>query len=166
MKDVLPLIESRYRVAAGRRNRAVVGLSMGGTQALQIGLRHRELFGSVGMFGAGLGRADFEARYKDLVTGPAHARNKHDLFFVGIAREDGAHARAKELSELLRTYGIATTYHETEGGHTYPVWRKLLVQTLPLLFQRGLPRGRGGLTPGWRWRPPGGRGRRRKGSAG
>jgi hypothetical protein len=27
------------------------------------------------------------------------------------------------------------TYRETDGGHIYPVWRKLLVETAPLLFQ-------------------------------
>ncbi len=139
LEDVVPLVEKRYRVAPGRRNRAVVGLSMGGSQALQIGLRHRDLFASIAMFGAGLSRADFETRYRTLVDVAATPRNKLDLMFVGIAREDGAHARAKELAEVLRGHGIPTTYHETEGGHTYPVWRKLLVQTVPLLFQRAAP---------------------------
>ena len=158
VEDVLPLVEKRYRVASGRRNRAVVGLSMGGTQALQIGLRHRELFGSIGMFGAGLSRADFDARYGELMKAPASARNKLDLFFVGIAREDGAHARAKELAELLRGHGLPTTYHETEGGHTYPVWRKLLAQSVPLLFQR--------ISPKSRSRSRSRRARRRGGSGG
>jgi enterochelin esterase-like enzyme len=143
LEDVVPLVEKGYRVAPGRRNRAIVGLSMGGTQALQIGLRHRDLFASIGMFGAGMARADFEARYQALVDVVPAARHKLDLFFIGIAREDGAHARAKELAELLRARGIPTTYHETDGGHTYPVWRKLFVQTAPLLFQRGLPPPRG-----------------------
>jgi enterochelin esterase-like enzyme len=132
-------VEKRYRVAPGRRNRAVVGLSMGGGQALQIGLRHRDRFASIAMFGTGLHRADFDSRYQDLVAVPPTARNKIDLFFVGIAREDGAYPRAKELADLLRARNFPTTYHETDGGHTYPVWRKLLVQTLPLLFQRSPP---------------------------
>jgi enterochelin esterase-like enzyme len=139
VEEVMPLVEKRYRVAPGRRNRAVVGLSMGGGQALQVGLRHRDLFASIGMFGAGLARADFESRYQDLLAAPVTARNRIDFLFVGIAREDTAHARAKELAELLRARNIPTTYHETDGGHTYPVWRKLLVQTLPLLFQRAAP---------------------------
>jgi enterochelin esterase-like enzyme len=158
LEDVVPLVEKRYRVASGRRNRAIVGLSMGGTQALQIGLRHRELFASIGMFGAGLGRADFEARYGELMKAPPTARNKLDFFFVGIAREDVAHARAKELAELLRGYGLPVTYHETDGGHTYPVWRKLLVQSVPLLFQQVSPKSRS--------RSRRRRARRRGGSAG
>ena len=64
---------------------------------------------------------------------------KLDLFFIGIARDDPGFARAKELSETLTSHGIVNKYHETEGGHTYPVWRKLLVETAPLLFRKGAP---------------------------
>jgi len=35
--DVIPYIESQYRTVADRNNRAIVGLSMGGGQALRIG---------------------------------------------------------------------------------------------------------------------------------
>jgi enterochelin esterase-like enzyme len=139
INDVMPLIESRYRVAPGRARRAIVGLSMGGTQALQIGLAHRDLFATIGLFGAGLTRADFDTRFGKTLAEPASPRTKLNLVFVGIAREDAAHARAKELTEALRSHNLPVRYHETEGGHTYPVWRKLLVETLPLLFQPTTP---------------------------
>jgi enterochelin esterase family protein len=42
--DVIPLIESRFRAIADRDHRALVGLSMGGGEALTIGLNHLELF--------------------------------------------------------------------------------------------------------------------------
>jgi enterochelin esterase family protein len=135
IKDVVPLVESKYRVAPGRARRAIVGLSMGGGQALQIGLHHRDLFATIGSFGAGLARADFDTRYGKTLAAPTTARNKLNLVFVGIAKEDGAYARAKELTEALRSHALPVRYHETEGGHTYPVWRKLLVECLPLLFQ-------------------------------
>lgn len=41
--DVIPYIQSQYRTAADRDHRAIVGLSMGGGQALSIGLNHLEL---------------------------------------------------------------------------------------------------------------------------
>jgi enterochelin esterase-like enzyme len=137
LKDVIPFVEARYRVAAGRRNRAIVGLSMGGAQALQIGLRHRDLFASIGVFGAGMTAADFDAQHGKAVSALATDRNKLALCYVGVARGDGAFARAKELSEVLRARGVPVTYHEVEGGHTYPVWRKLLVDTAPRLFRKG-----------------------------
>jgi enterochelin esterase-like enzyme len=130
MKEVVPLVEGRFRVAPGRRNHAVVGLSMGGAQALQIGLRHRDRFATIGVFGSGMSQADFTAKF------PRLDGEKLDLVYVGVGKEDGARARAKELSEALDGRGIASTYQEVEGGHTYPTWRKLLVETAPLLFRK------------------------------
>ncbi len=40
LKDVVPLVESKYRTAPGREKRAIAGLSMGGGQALTIGFSH------------------------------------------------------------------------------------------------------------------------------
>ncbi len=134
MKEVMPMMESKYRVASGRKNHAVVGLSMGGSQALQIGLRHLDRFATIGVFGAGMSSSDFEARYKSFVA-DAKGAKKLDLMWVGVGTQDPVAARAKELSETLRSNGIDTKFHETEGGHTYPVWRKLLVETAPLLFR-------------------------------
>ena len=130
MKDVAPLVEARYRITPGRRHRAVVGLSMGGAQALQIGLRHRDHFASFGVFGQGITRPDLQAKFKDVGTG-----EKLDLVVIGIGKEDGSLAKAKELWGALAGLGLPTTYREVEGGHTYPVWRKLLVETAPLLFR-------------------------------
>jgi hypothetical protein len=43
LEDVLPTVESKYRVKKDRANRAIAGLSMGGGQSLSIGLNHPEL---------------------------------------------------------------------------------------------------------------------------
>jgi enterochelin esterase family protein len=130
MKEVVPLVESGYRLAPGRRNRAVMGLSMGGEQALRIGLDHRDQFATVGVFGWGITGPDFEARFKDLGKG-----DQPGLVFVGIGQEDGSLIKARALAEALRAHAIPTTYREVTGGHTYPVWRKLLVEATPLLFR-------------------------------
>src|SRR5262245_37492352 len=41
LQDVIPLVDSKYRVYADREHRAIAGLSLGGAQALAIGLTHR-----------------------------------------------------------------------------------------------------------------------------
>ncbi|HYI95827.1 MAG TPA: alpha/beta hydrolase-fold protein [Bryobacteraceae bacterium] len=134
VKEVMPMMESKYRVASGRKNRAVVGLSMGGSQALQIGMRHLDQFSAIGVFGAGMSNSDFESRYKSFAA-EAKGAKKLDLMWIGVGTQDAVAPRAKELSETLRSHGIDAKFHETEGGHTYPVWRKLLVETAPLLFR-------------------------------
>ena len=45
-----PKIDSAFRTIADADNRAITGLSMGGGQALGIGLEHLDTFRSIGCF--------------------------------------------------------------------------------------------------------------------
>ena len=47
LEELLPAIEARYRTAAGRANRGVGGVSMGGYGALHLAFRHPQLFSAV-----------------------------------------------------------------------------------------------------------------------
>jgi len=42
--DLITDVEAKFPAAAGRANRSIVGLSMGGFGAVKIGLRHPDLF--------------------------------------------------------------------------------------------------------------------------
>jgi S-formylglutathione hydrolase FrmB len=54
LQEFLPYVEKHYRVAAGRANRAISGISMGGYGALYLALRHPQLFSSVSAHSAAL----------------------------------------------------------------------------------------------------------------
>ena len=54
LTDIIPMIDRTYRVARGRENRAITGLSMGGGQAFTMGLKHMDMFAWVGEFSSGL----------------------------------------------------------------------------------------------------------------
>jgi len=47
VQDLIPYIEKTYRIAPGRGNRAIQGISMGGFGALMIAFKHPEMFSSV-----------------------------------------------------------------------------------------------------------------------
>jgi S-formylglutathione hydrolase FrmB len=47
VQEFLPAIEGRYRISAGRSNRGVSGVSMGGYGALHLAFRHPGLFAAV-----------------------------------------------------------------------------------------------------------------------
>jgi S-formylglutathione hydrolase FrmB len=47
LREFIPCIEKKYRVAPGRANRAIGGISMGGYGALRFAFAHPELFSSV-----------------------------------------------------------------------------------------------------------------------
>jgi enterochelin esterase family protein len=52
--DVMPYIESHYRVRKGRADTAIAGLSMGGQQTLAVAIPRLERFGYIGVFSSGL----------------------------------------------------------------------------------------------------------------
>ena len=47
LTEFIPMIESNFRVNASRTNRGISGTSMGGYGALEIAMKHPDLFGSV-----------------------------------------------------------------------------------------------------------------------
>ena len=54
IREFIPYIESHYRIRAGRRDRGISGVSMGGYGALRFGFRYPDLFGSVSAHSAAL----------------------------------------------------------------------------------------------------------------
>lgn len=54
LQEFFPYVEKHYRVAGGRANRAISGISMGGYGALYLAFRHPHLFSSVSAHSAAL----------------------------------------------------------------------------------------------------------------
>jgi S-formylglutathione hydrolase FrmB len=54
LQEFIPLIESKYRIAKGRSNRAISGISMGGYGALRFAFAHPDLFLAVSAQSAAL----------------------------------------------------------------------------------------------------------------
>lgn len=136
LKDLMPLIEKQYRVARGQKNRAIVGLSMGGGQAFHIGLANLDKFSAVGMFSAGgISRAN-EDRIASLLKNPAEINRELNLFWIGCGKEDGAFSGSQTLADRLKASGIDHTFRALEGRHTYSVWRECFSEVAPQLFQR------------------------------
>ena len=136
LRDVMPFIESKYRVASGRQNRAIAGLSMGGGQALHIGFGHTDLFSSIGAFSAAV-PGDFEKRFAKVIDDAAGTNRKMQTIWVACGRDDFLFDRSEKLSALLNAKGIKHTWRPTEGNHTYTYWRQYLAEFAPLLFQNG-----------------------------
>ena len=134
IEEVMPQVEQKYRVARGRENRAIVGLSMGGGHALHIGLSHLEVFNAVAAFSSAVPR-DFESRFKALLDDPNGTNKKLKLLWIGCGRQDSAFERNQKLSELLTAHKIRNTFYPTEGLHNFAIWRRYLVEVAPLLFR-------------------------------
>jgi enterochelin esterase family protein len=135
VEEVMPQVEGKYRVARGRENRAIVGLSMGGGHALQIGLSHLERFSAVAAFSSAVPN-NFESRFQALLDHPDGTNTKLKLLWIGCGRQDSAFERNQKLSELLSAHQVRNTFYPTEGLHNFAIWRRYLVEVAPRLFRR------------------------------
>ena len=133
LKEILPWAESKYRVAPGRRNRAIAGLSMGGGESSNIGFAHLDLFSAIGVFSSS-GGADFATRHKAVISDAKAVNAKLSLFWLAMGKQDAGYARGKQFADLLEQNGIRHDWVETEGGHVWAVWRWCLAQFAPMLF--------------------------------
>lgn len=133
--EVLPDVERRYRLKPGREHRAIVGLSMGGGQALQIGLGHLDEFSVVSAFSTAV-PADFEERFQSLLSSPAETNRKLRLLWIGCGRQDAAFPHNQKLAELLSAHQIRATFQGPEGLHNFAFWRRQWTEVAPLLFPK------------------------------
>ncbi len=135
IKDVVPLIDSKYRTLADRRSRAIFGFSMGGGQSGRIGLGNLDTFSHVGIMSAGLGRGGDSGPVAQLAKDVAGTNEKLDLLWIGCGRDDFAFPGASSLAQSLKEAGIEHTFVESEGGHHWRVWQRYLHEVAPQLFK-------------------------------
>ncbi len=134
LEDVVPLIERKYRAKKGPEHRAIAGLSMGGGQALSIGLANPKVFSYVLGFSAAVG-GQFLDMADVLPEAGAPSSRSFRLVWLSCGRQDFLFKANQEFAAAVRLRGVDLTYRETEGGHVWSVWRHNLRDTLPLLFK-------------------------------
>ena len=137
LRALIPLAERDYRASSRREDRAIVGLSMGGAQALHIGVSAVETFGSIGLFSTP-GDIPFSAPFE--IAQAANLKNPERLnrlrlFWVACGRDDPLLGEARQVSEVLKRHGVRHTWRETNGSHDWNTWRRYWFEMAPLLFR-------------------------------
>lgn len=135
LKEVMPAVERQYRVSADRRYRAIAGLSMGGGQALMIGLTRLDLFAGVAGFSSAVSGEDLTERFAGVLSNPGRTNRDLRLLWIGCGKDDRLVEPARAFDKLLNEKKIRHTYRETDGAHSWRVWRVYLNELLPLLFR-------------------------------
>jgi enterochelin esterase family protein len=137
LEEIIPNIESKYRVLTDRENRAMAGLSWGGLQTFNITLNNLDKFAYIGGF-SGAGRIDtnqLDTAYNGAFKDPKAFNEKVKVFFIGIGSEENPE-RTKSLSESLKNAGINNIYYESPGtAHEFLTWRRCLKEFAPLIFK-------------------------------
>jgi enterochelin esterase-like enzyme len=133
--DLIHFIDASFRTLPDRGHRAIAGLSMGGAQALRIGLNHLDKFAYIGAFSPAIYITDISKDYDGTLGNPAKLNQQVRLLWLGIGTEDFLFGPVRESHETLEKAGIRHVWVESSGAHVWTVWRKYLADFAPRLFQ-------------------------------
>jgi enterochelin esterase family protein len=148
MTDILPYAESHYRVLTDRPHRAIAGLSMGGTQTLNIAIPHLDKFSYIGVYSSGLiggllgtraqndkaPESSWEQQHQSELDNVASKKGLKLVWF-STGAEDRLLATSKSTVEMLQKHGFHAEFHDSPGGHTWINWRNYLNEFAPQVFQ-------------------------------
>ncbi len=148
--DIMPYAESHYRVIADRTHRAIAGLSMGGSQTLNIAIPHLAKFAYIGVYSSGLLGAFGGGRGGAATAAPqgptweeqhtaeldnAAAKKGLKLLWFSTGVDDRLIATTRSTVDLLKKHGFNPVFKESPGAHTWINWRNYLNEFAPQLFQ-------------------------------
>ncbi|MBP5389310.1 MAG: esterase [Bacteroidales bacterium] len=129
-EEIVPFIESNYRVINKPASRAIAGLSMGGGHTIAASQLYPSLFDyicplSMGAAPTDESRAQLRALKKD----------GYKLYFLACGDADFLFDRAKQLDQTLTEEGLEHTFFVSKNGHEWRNWRLYLNTFAPLLFK-------------------------------
>lgn len=158
--ELIPEIESSFRVKTTREGRAAAGISMGGYGAFKFALRRPELFVFVGSSSGAFHAARMNAEdcaekwpeYEASITRAfgergSETRERNDayklvsevnsgsaaklpFFYFDCGDQDGFLNANREFAGLLKDKNIAHDYRELPGGHEWPYWNERVKEIL------------------------------------
>ena len=128
LREGIPFIEAHYAVKADAEHRSIAGLSMGGGQALTIGLKHPDTFAWVGGFSSAI-----FGNQAELV--PGGEGKKFRLIWLSCGDADQLMNASKTFHSSLEDKKVAHVWHIDSGGHTWPVWKNDLYLLSQMLFR-------------------------------
>jgi S-formylglutathione hydrolase FrmB len=167
LEEVLPAAEALLGAHPSRDRRVVMGVSMGGGGALQIGMRHPELFCAAGslsgllldeadakslihtsrmrflvdlerVFSDGSDQAFFDAHNIYEIAERRAAAFDQRIFLAAGTREDPEFLRTtKRFHAHLEALGIEHVFTEYDGGHGWRHWAPVIEEALPYLVSGG-----------------------------
>jgi S-formylglutathione hydrolase FrmB len=142
VRDLIADVESKFPAAAGRSNRAIAGVSMGGFGAVTLALHHPDVF----VFAAGISSAidvprrafSFkrlqQSRHYNSIFGPSGSQARRDsdpfvlaraadpetapYFFLTCGEQEGLLPANREFAALLAQRHFKYEFHTVHGATT------------------------------------------------
>jgi enterochelin esterase-like enzyme len=137
LKDVIPYVESHYRVKTDRADRAIAGLSMGGFVVMNTGLPHLDTFSELFVYSSGYFPdhiKEFEDNFQGMLKDPATNDLLRVPFYMSAGETDIALKNGQAVMAILNKNGVRNFWVLSSGGHEWANWRRSLYQTAQIMF--------------------------------
>jgi putative tributyrin esterase len=146
VNDVISEVESKYPVARGWQNRAIVGVSMGGYGAVKIAMKHPELFAFAGGISAAVDvptrpfsiKRLSQWRFHSSIFGPSGSQTRRDndpyalartvdpsrtpYLFLTCGEQEGLLPANRKFAAILAERGFAYEFQTAPGDHSWLQW--------------------------------------------
>ncbi|SFV13262.1 alpha/beta hydrolase [Pseudoduganella namucuonensis] len=129
---LIPAVDGRYATVAERDMRGIAGLSMGGGQALNIGLGHPDTFGWI----AGFSAAPNTRPAAELLPGPGQASRQPRLLYLSCGDKDGLINVSQAVHRRLKQLDMPHVWNVDGYGHDRESWADNLYHFARLVFRR------------------------------
>ncbi len=128
-QDLMPFLKSRYKIKSDKSSMAIIGSSMGGIQAVQLGIKNANKFGWVIGLSTSLNIPPFSLENKEEI-------DSLNLLQFNIGEKDSwGINQSNKVHQWLLENEINHEYIVSKGGHDWDVWRKDMTILLQKLFK-------------------------------
>lgn len=139
--ELVEYIDNNYQTINNRAGRAITGLSMGGHGAMYLGIRHQDVFGSIGSMSGGVDFRPFPNNWgisKRLGSFDTHPENWEKNTVINMTHllkpgsmniifdcgtDDFFYGVNCALHEKLLSEKIPHDFYSRPGGHTWTYWK-------------------------------------------
>ena len=128
---LIPAVQAKYSASTDRAERALAGLSMGGGQSLNFGLKHLDTFAWVGGFSS----APNTRPPAELVPDPAAAREQLKLLYLSCGNKDGLISISQRVHTFLKDQKIPHIWNVDDHGHDRETWGSNLYHFAQQIFR-------------------------------
>lgn len=140
-KELISMVDIKYRTVSNKSGRGITGLSMGGHGAFFLAFRHTNLFGAAASMSGGLDirpfaeKWDLTKRLGPITQYPQHwekytvinlipsIQNKQLKLHFDCGRDDFFYSVNVQVHQKMQEFKIAHEFFAKSGGHTPAYWR-------------------------------------------
>ncbi|SEO37634.1 Enterochelin esterase [Mucilaginibacter gossypiicola] len=141
VKEIIPMVDTKFRTLANRDQRAMAGLSMGGFQTFQTTMTNLDKFAYIGGFsGAAFMQPGTEITkmYNGVFADAIAFNQKVKVLYlsIGTTEPERMQTTVNGLHQALEKAGIKHVYYQSPGtAHEWQTWRRSLKQFAGLIFK-------------------------------